>query len=111
MIIMTEVSWGCLQRMQKNIQRQIKGISDLNSGDAKSRKSCEPHSPLGRTQRIHGKVGGDQEVMGRNCDLNKWVDQGVFIFKEMVSRHQDLEEHLRKRKWWCLVMGNIIMEM
>lgn len=42
--------------------------------------------------------------MGRDCDLRKWIDQGVCRFKDIVSGCNELEEHLRKRnvraRWW-----------
>lgn len=35
--------------------------------------------------------------MGRDCDLRKWVDQGIFRVKDLVSQWKELEENFRKR--------------
>lgn len=74
-------------------------MSDLNSGDAKSRKRGQP-IPLqgGHRESTHGKGGGNQGVLGRGCDLGKWVNQRVFRLKHTVSTHKELELSIKKKE-------------
>lgn len=37
--------------------------------------------------------------MGRDCDLRKWIDQGVFRFKDMASRYKELKNTSEKGMW------------